>query len=49
MLIGAQRHVSCFDQGFQCFATHLAWGSQPIVVTDFKEGREGYCYTNYIY
>jgi len=26
MLSSIQRHVHCFDQGFKCFARHLAWG-----------------------
>jgi len=36
VLIGAQRYVHCFDQGFKWFATHLAWDWQPIVCTEFK-------------
>jgi len=46
--IGAQGHANCTDQGFKCFAAHLAWGRQPIVFTEFKAGFGGWCF-NRIY
>jgi len=49
VIIGAQRHVNCFDQGFKSFARHLAWGWQPIFFTEFNAGFDGLCFTTYIY
>jgi len=31
VLIGEQKHVNCFEQGFKYFTRHLAWGWQPII------------------
>ena len=37
VLIGAQRHVNWFDQGFKCFAIYLTWGWQAIVLLNLKQ------------
>ena len=46
--INAQRY-NWLDQGFKCFARHLAWGWPLIVFTGFKAGFDGWCFASYLY
>ena len=46
----AQNNINCFDQGFKCFARHLAWCWQwhPFVSIEFKARFDVWCFTTYI-
>jgi len=35
---------NCFDQGFKCFARHLAWGWQSFIFTEFNARFDDWCF-----